>query len=71
MLSFPMVLSVLCVSLRQVTTDMLRACFDPEEHKEFMAKTLTPKEITNFMRREAFYNLTMVLTGDIFDFCCD
>jgi hypothetical protein len=50
---------------------MLCACFDPEEHKTFMAKTLTPKEITNFMRREAFYNLTMVLTGDVFDFCCD
>lgn len=54
----------------QVTVNMLMACYDPEEHKDFMSKTLTPKEITNFMRREAFYNVTMVLTGDIFNLCC-
>jgi hypothetical protein len=55
----------------QVTVNMLMACFDPPEQKEFMTKVLTPAEVTNFLRREAFYNVTMVLTGDIFDFCCD
>ena len=66
-----MLTDALVRSLFQVTTRMVTACFDPEEHKEMMATALTPVEISNFMRREAFYNLTMVLTGDIFDFCCD
>ena len=55
----------------QVTVNLLLACFDPSEHKEFMTMVLTPAEVTNFVRREAFYNVTMVLTGDVFDFCCD
>ena len=54
----------------QVSVRSLMACFDPDEHKTYMTHTLTPAELTNFFRHEAFYNITNVLTGDIFDFCC-
>jgi hypothetical protein len=59
---------VICQKFRNnvpVSTEMLRAAFDPEIRKDFMSRTLTPKEITQFVRNETIFKITNILTKQI------
>ena len=61
---------VLCNKFRNMSAEpisahMISACFDPEAHKEFMVKTLTPEEMTKFTTSELIYKATNILTLQI------
>ena len=61
---------VLCNKFRNMSVEplsakMISAAFDPEMHKEYMAKTLTPEEMTKFTTSELIYKATNILTLQI------
>lgn len=61
---------VLCNKFRNMSVEPLSAywisaCFDPEARREFMAKILTPEEMTKFTTSELIYKATNILTLQI------
>jgi len=61
---------VLCNKFRNMSVEplsahMISAAFDPDTHREYMAKTLTPEEMTKFTTSELIYKATNILTLQI------
>ena len=56
---------VVCQMFRNnipVTVTMMMACFDPEDNKNFMAKALSPDQMTKFTFNEATFKIMSILT---------
>lgn len=61
---------VLCNKFRNmcvepISAHMISATFDPDAHRDFMVKTLTPEEMTKFTTSEVIYKATNILTLQI------
>eukprot|EP01052_Picozoa_sp_SAG31_P000523 SAG31_NODE_15_length_37942_cov_32.078297_28_plen_645_part_00 len=59
---------VICQQFRNnvpLSVQMLAACYDPEANKTFMARTLTPEQLSKFTFNETLFRLTSILTAQV------